>query len=145
MPRSNAAPIDAVLAAEERLRLARPRHEHRAAQPPRLRHPRSAAATTDELSQIRFIEVKGRVAGADTVTVSRNEILTALNEPDQFVLALVEVAPDGDDAVRYLRRPFTGRRRARCSTSPASTSTGPDTVGPGERTPAHSTNRSEQT
>ena len=31
---------------------------------------------------LRFIEVKGRRANADTVTVSKNEILTALNKPD---------------------------------------------------------------
>jgi superfamily II DNA or RNA helicase len=56
--------------------------------------------------RLRFIEVKGRVAGADTVTVTKNEILTALNKPDDFLLALVEVA--GDDAdVRYLCRPFS--------------------------------------
>lgn len=38
-----------------------------------------------------FIEVKGRAAGADTVTLSRNEILRALNVPDRFRLALVRV------------------------------------------------------
>jgi hypothetical protein len=52
-----------------------------------------------------FIEVKGRVAGAATVTVTKNEILTALNKPDQFVLALVSV--DGEVATpHYLRQPF---------------------------------------
>lgn len=60
-------------------------------------------------SDVRHIEVKGRIAGAPTVTVSRNEILTALNEPERFVLALVEVSPDGRDTVRYLREPFGGR------------------------------------
>lgn len=55
---------------------------------------------------LRFIEVKGRRAGADTVTVTRNEILTALNRPEQFILALVEVT-DGHAALpRYVRRPF---------------------------------------
>jgi superfamily II DNA or RNA helicase len=55
-----------------------------------------------------FIEVKGRVAGADTFVVTRNEILHGLNVPDAWVLALVEVSPDGPahDRVRYLRRPF---------------------------------------
>ncbi len=57
---------------------------------------------------MKFIEVKGRIQGAPTVTVSRNEILTALNEPKHFVLALVEVSPDGTDTVRYLRHPFEG-------------------------------------
>ena len=57
--------------------------------------------------RIRFIEVKGRRTGAETVTITRNEILTALNSPDAFILALVEI--DGDKAVspRYIRQPFT--------------------------------------
>jgi hypothetical protein len=57
----------------------------------------------------RFIEVKGRTAGAPTVTVSRNEILTSLNEPEKWILALVEIHPGGGEDVRYLRRPFEGR------------------------------------
>jgi hypothetical protein len=40
--------------------------------------------------KLRFIEVKGRVAGADTITVTRNEILYSLNKPDDFILAIVE-------------------------------------------------------
>jgi hypothetical protein len=55
--------------------------------------------------KLRFLEVKGRTLGADTVTVTKNEILTALNKPEDFILALVEV--DGDHNVaRYVRRPF---------------------------------------
>ena len=55
--------------------------------------------------RLRFIEVKGRATGADTVTVTKNEILTGLNKPDDFILALVEV--DGESATpRYVRRPF---------------------------------------
>ena len=60
--------------------------------------------------RLRFIEVKGRTAGATTVTVTRNEILTALNKPEEFVLALVAVPSAGASApedVRYVRRPFT--------------------------------------
>lgn len=54
---------------------------------------------------LRFIEVKGRVTGAKTVTITKNEILTAFNKPDDFILAIVEV--DGDKSVpRYVRRPF---------------------------------------
>jgi hypothetical protein len=63
----------------------------------------------DDPGSVRFIEVKGRIAGAPTVTVSRNEILTSLNEPEHFILALVEVSPHGGETVRYLRRPFDGR------------------------------------
>ncbi len=55
---------------------------------------------------LRFIEVKGRVSGADTVTVTKNEILYSLNKPDSFILALVEFVESGGNRVRYLRRPF---------------------------------------
>ena len=55
---------------------------------------------------LRFIEVKGRVTGADTITVTKNEILTSLNKPDDFILALVEFFEDNNHCVRYLRRPF---------------------------------------
>ena len=40
----------------------------------------------NQMTAVRYIEVKGRIAGADTVTVSRNEILTSLNELDKWVL-----------------------------------------------------------
>ncbi len=55
--------------------------------------------------KLRFIEVKGRVAGAITVTVTRNEILTALNKPDDFILAVAQVE-DGQQKLVYIRRPF---------------------------------------
>jgi hypothetical protein len=56
--------------------------------------------------KLRFIEVKGRIASADTITVTRNEILTALNKPDDYILAMVEFRHDGSHHVRYLRQPF---------------------------------------
>jgi hypothetical protein len=77
--------------------------------------------------RLRLIEVKGRVAGAETVTVTKNEILTALNRLDNWILALVQVppvpdlpadvyavcerspgygAPDGC-VLRYVIKPFT--------------------------------------
>lgn len=56
--------------------------------------------------RLRFIEVKGRVASADTVTVTKNEILYSLNKPDDFILAMVVFGADGTHDVRYLRRPF---------------------------------------
>jgi SNF2 family DNA or RNA helicase len=55
--------------------------------------------------KLRFIEVKGRVDGALTVTVTRNEILTALNKPDDFILAIGQVQ-DGHQKLAYIRRPF---------------------------------------
>jgi len=55
---------------------------------------------------LRFIEVKGRVTGADTVTVSRNEILCARNSVEHFILALGCI--DGEAVeLRYLRNPFS--------------------------------------
>jgi superfamily II DNA or RNA helicase len=56
--------------------------------------------------QMRFIEVKGRRAGADTVTITRNEILTALNSPERFILALVEIEDGREQPARYVRQPF---------------------------------------
>ena len=59
--------------------------------------------------RLRFIEVKGRIAGADTVTVTKNEILYSLNKPDDFILAMVAFGDNGGHEVRYLRRPFHGK------------------------------------
>jgi hypothetical protein len=56
--------------------------------------------------RLRFLEVKGRVSGAKTVTVTKNEILTALNKPEDFILAIVEVEGDGERTPHYVRRPF---------------------------------------
>lgn len=56
--------------------------------------------------KLRFIEVKGRVSGADTITVTRNEILYSLNMPDDFILAIVEFTSDEKHRAHYLRRPF---------------------------------------
>ncbi len=61
--------------------------------------------------------VKGRVSGAPTITVTKNEILYSLNKPDDFILAVVEfdgplpAGPDGTaqpgaHRVHYVRRPF---------------------------------------
>jgi len=55
---------------------------------------------------MRFIEVKGRRADAQTITITRNEILTALNAPEQFILAIVEVDEGKARPARYLRQPF---------------------------------------
>lgn len=56
--------------------------------------------------KLRFIEVKGRVSGAVTLTVTKNEILTALNKPEDYVLAMVEFISPTEHRVRYLRKPF---------------------------------------
>ena len=56
--------------------------------------------------RLRFIEVKGRVSGATTITVTRNEILYCLNKPDDFILAIVEFLEGGEHRVHYVREPF---------------------------------------
>lgn len=56
--------------------------------------------------KLRFLEVKGRITGAATITVTKNEILYSLNKPDDFVLAIVEFLDNEAHRVHYLRRPF---------------------------------------
>ena len=56
--------------------------------------------------RLRFIEVKGRVHGAETITVTRNEILYSMNKPEDYRLAIVEFLDDGSHRVHYLRQPF---------------------------------------
>ena len=53
-----------------------------------------------------FIEVKGRVQGATTVTITKNEILTGLNKPDSYVLSLVMVSEEGPHDPVYISSPF---------------------------------------
>jgi hypothetical protein len=54
----------------------------------------------------RHIEVKGRVKGASTITVTRNEILYGLNQSDKFILAVVMVDGDSHEGPFYIRKPF---------------------------------------
>ncbi|MBI2800240.1 MAG: DUF3883 domain-containing protein [Gammaproteobacteria bacterium] len=56
--------------------------------------------------KLRFVEVKGRVSSAPTITVTRNEILYSLNKPEDFILAIVEFLDDRAHRVHYLREPF---------------------------------------
>jgi len=57
--------------------------------------------------EARHIEVKGRVQGAGTVTITRNEMLYACNQADKFVLAIVLVGEDNaTDGPHYIRNPF---------------------------------------
>ena len=56
--------------------------------------------------KLRFIEVKGRAADAQTVTVTKNEILTSLNKPDDFILAIVAFGAANTHSVHYVRQPF---------------------------------------
>ncbi len=56
--------------------------------------------------KLRFIEVKGRSSDAQTITVTRNEILYSLNKPDEFILAIVVFGDGGSHRLLYVRRPF---------------------------------------
>jgi len=56
--------------------------------------------------RLRFLEVKGRVSGAATITVTKNEILYSLNKPEDFILAIVEFLERDAHRVHYVRRPF---------------------------------------
>ncbi len=64
----------------------------------------------NQKGRLRFIEVKGRIEGAKTVTITRNEILAGLNKPDDFILALVDISFEGENAVAkkiyYVQKPF---------------------------------------
>jgi superfamily II DNA or RNA helicase len=57
--------------------------------------------------EARHIEVKGRAKGATTVTLTRNEILYALNQADKFVLAIVIVGENDEiEGPYYEPHPF---------------------------------------
>lgn len=62
----------------------------------------------DNGTTLRFIEVKGRTKGSTTVTISKNEILTAFNKPEEYILAIVEVDGANTKTV-YLKKPFQKR------------------------------------
>ncbi|MBI4673988.1 MAG: DUF3883 domain-containing protein [Chloroflexi bacterium] len=57
--------------------------------------------------RLRFIEVKGKSMNEDTVTISRTQIMTAFNKPDDFILAIVRVESDTAHEPRYVRKPFS--------------------------------------
>lgn len=70
-------------------------------------------STRDDDHGIR-IEVKARVLGADDFTITRNEVLMALNASPHHRLALVSVHPDGatHDQIRYIGNAFAGAEPA---------------------------------
>jgi len=50
------------------------------------------------------------VEGAETITVSKNEILAGLNKPQDYILAVVEISLDGEAVkplhVHYISQPY---------------------------------------
>jgi len=59
----------------------------------------------DKHRRLRFLEVKGRRAGAKTVTVTHNEILKGLNSGEQYALVLIEVTDATASAPHYVWKP----------------------------------------
>ena len=57
-------------------------------------------------NRLLFIEVKGKTTDATTVTVSKTQIFTSFNKPDDFILAIVEIEDDIPKEPRYIRQPF---------------------------------------
>ena len=82
--------MDAVMAAERAPRLRAARRQRR---PLRLRHRVARAARRASCASSRS---RAATRTARRSRVTRNEILTALNKPDDFILAIVQV--DGDEA-----------------------------------------------
>jgi superfamily II DNA or RNA helicase len=68
-----------------------------------------------QTQKIRFIEVKGRQADADTITVTQNEIRYSLNQREQFILALVLFNADGTHQLHYISNPFDKEPGFTCS------------------------------
>jgi SNF2 family DNA or RNA helicase len=93
--------VDAVLAAEAAL-------QRDAEEKPRNNPGYDILSRPKDGGPLLFIEVKGRVAGVDTFTITKNEVLYALNKGVDYVLALVRVDGDRADGVRYIRQPFSG-------------------------------------
>ena len=57
-------------------------------------------------NRLLFIEVKGKTTGAPTVTISKTQIFTAFNKPDDFILVIVEIEGGTAKEPRYIRQPF---------------------------------------
>lgn len=60
------------------------------------------ASHDPDADHMRFIEVKGRVDGADTVMITRQEVITSLHEPGKFILAIVQVESGVPRSPRYV-------------------------------------------
>ena len=61
------------------------------------------ASYDPKIDHLRFIEVKGRIDGADTVMITRQEVITSLHEPEKFILAIVQVENGFAREPRYVR------------------------------------------
>lgn len=92
--------VDAVLAAERALGRS-PKEMAR-------NNPGYDIRSTDASGRVHYIEVKGRIQGSDTFTITTNEITFAQTQGDRHRLALVKVSPEGPehDQLRYVLGAF---------------------------------------
>ena len=92
--------VEAVLAAERELGRS-PREMPR-------NNPGYDIQSFDAEGRIHYIEVKGRIAGSDTFTITTNEVTFAQTQGDRHRLALVRVSPVGEDHddLRYILDAF---------------------------------------
>ena len=67
-------------------------------------------STDGNTGRLRFLEVKGRHIDAETITVTRNEIVVGINSSESYFLVIVQIEPTGDSHnVRkpvYIKNPF---------------------------------------
>jgi superfamily II DNA or RNA helicase len=94
------AAVDAVLRAERAL----------GRRPTEMPHnnPGFDIESLDPDGDVWHLEVKGRIQGGRTFVVTHNELRHAMNRPERYLLAMVEVDPSTMMAteVRYVARPF---------------------------------------
>ena len=62
------------------------------------------------LPEPRHIEVKGRIQGSDTITVTSDEIMYGLNQREKFLLAIVLVEGEPPNGPYYIRYPYARAR-----------------------------------
>ena len=67
---------------------------------------RLPVAADGSIKDDRHIEVKGRVKGAATVTVTKNEIFSSYNQGEKYILAIVLVDGEEVDGPHYIKHPF---------------------------------------
>lgn len=92
--------VDAVLAAERALGRAPKEMPHN--------NPGYDIQSTDAAGRVFYIEVKGRIEGSDTFTITTNEVTFAQTQGERHRLALVRVSTDNAtaDEVRYVLGAF---------------------------------------
>ncbi|NLS10717.1 DUF3883 domain-containing protein [Nesterenkonia sp. MY13] len=92
--------VEAVMAAERALG----RHPEEMAR----NNPGYDIRSTDASGRVHYIEVKGRIQGSDTFTITANEVTFAQTQGERHRLALVEVSADGPqhDRLRYVLDAF---------------------------------------